>query len=233
MTMTESKLTFRTIGIERLRVISDGAGITTLVAGHGCPLRCKYCLNPQCFEQKATKEYTVEELIQEVAIDDLYFQSTGGGVVFGGGEPLLQADFIHAFRQQCPKEWKIYLESSLAVPETELEKVIDDIDFFLIDIKDMNSEIYQNYTGRSNENTIRNLRKLAEAGKATQTTIRIPLIPDYNHEKDRQASIKNLQEMGFVFFDAFRYEVELALGKRKAAQGNEATRKQRPVTATK
>ena len=233
MTMTESKLTFRTIGIERLRVISDGAGITTLVAGHGCPLRCKYCLNPQCFEQKATKEYTVEELIKEVAIDDLYFQATGGGVVFGGGEALLQADFIHAFRQQCPKEWKIYLESSLAVSETELEKVIDDIDFFLIDIKDMNSEIYQNYTGRSNENTIRNLRKLAEAGKATQTTIRIPLIPDYNHEKDRQASIKNLQEMGFVFFDAFRYEVELALGKRKAAQGNEATRKQRPVTATK
>ena len=64
-------LTFRTIGIERLRVITDGAGITTLVAGHGCPLRCKYCLNPQCFEQSATAEYTVEELIKEVAIDDL------------------------------------------------------------------------------------------------------------------------------------------------------------------
>ena len=215
-------LTFRTIGIERLRVITDGAGITTLVAGHGCPLRCKYCLNPQCFEQKATKEYTVEELIQEVAIDDLYFQSTGGGVVFGGGEPLLQADFIHAFRQQCPKEWKIYLESSLAVPEAELEKVIDDIDFFLIDIKDMNQTIYQSYTGKSNEYTINNLKRLAAAGKVTQTTIRIPLIPDYNKEKDRQESIKNLQEMGFRFFDPFRYEVELALGKRKMAKARDA-----------
>ena len=215
-------LTFRTIGIERLRVITDGAGITTLVAGHGCPLRCKYCLNPQCFEQKATKEYTVEELIQEVAIDDLYFQATGGGVVFGGGEPLLQADFIHAFRQQCPKEWKIYLESSLAVPETELEKVIDDIDFFLIDIKDMNDEIYHAYTGHSNTNTLNNLKKLAAAGKVTQTTIRIPLIPDYNQEKDRQESIKILQEMGFLFFDPFRYEVELALEKRKMAKARDA-----------
>ena len=209
-------LTFRTIGIERLRVITDGAGITTLVAGHGCPLRCKYCLNPQCFEQSAAAEYTVEELIKEVAIDDLYFQSTGGGVVFGGGEPLLQADFIHAFRQQCPKEWKIYLESSLAVPETELGKVIDDIDFFLIDIKDMNENIYESYTGKSNEYTVNNLKKLAAANKVTQTTIRIPLIPDYNKEKDRQESIKILQEMGFLFFDPFRYEVELALGKRKA-----------------
>ena len=211
-------LKFRTIGIERLRVINDGAGITTLVAGHGCPLRCKYCLNPQCFEQDANAEYTVEELIEEVAIDDLYFQATGGGVVFGGGEPLLQADFIHAFRQQCPKEWKIYLESSLAVPETELEKVIDDIDFFLIDIKDMNDAIYQAYTGRSNKNTINNLKRLIAADKVTQTTIRIPLIPDYNNEKDRQESIRKLQEMGFLFFDPFRYEVELALGKRLAAK---------------
>ena len=212
---------FRTIGIERLRVINDGDGITTLVAGHGCPLRCKYCLNPQCFErQQPVAEYTVEELIRELAIDDLYFQATGGGVVFGGGEPLLQADFIHAFRQQCPKEWKIYLESSFAVPEQELEKVIDDIDFFLIDIKDMNDEIYQNYTGKSNEKTVNNLKRLAAAGKADKTTIRIPLIPDHNYEKDRQASIKMLQEMGFVFFDPFRYEVELALNKRQAAKNH-------------
>ncbi|MBR5931707.1 MAG: radical SAM protein [Lachnospiraceae bacterium] len=214
-------LKFRTIGIERLRVINDGAGITTLVAGHGCPLRCKYCLNPQYFEQPGpVAEYTVEELIREVAIDDLYFQATGGGVVFGGGEPLLQADFIHAFRQQCPKEWKISLESSLAVPGTELEKVIDDIDFFLIDIKDMNGEIYQNYTGRSNENVIQNLKRLVEANKVTQTTIRIPLIPGFNTETDRQESIKYLQEMGFLFFDPFRYEVELALGKRKAVKNH-------------
>ena len=212
------ELKFRTIGIERLRVINDGAGITTLVAGYGCPLRCKYCLNPQCFERsEPVAEYTIEELIKEVAIDDLYFQATGGGIMFGGGEPLLQADFIHAFRQQCPKEWKIYLESSLAVPEKELEKVIDDIDFFLIDIKDMNPEIYQNYTGKSNAQTIRNLQLLAEKGKVTQTTVRIPLIPDNNTEEDQKASAAKLQEMGFLFFDLFQYEVELAMQKRKTS----------------
>ena len=89
---------FHAIGIERLRVINDGEGITTLVAGYGCPLRCQYCLNPQCFEMpKPVRSYSLEEMIKEVSIDDLYFQATGGGVVFGGGEPLLQADFIHAF----------------------------------------------------------------------------------------------------------------------------------------
>ena len=206
---------FHAIGIERLRVINDGEGITTLVAGYGCPLRCQYCLNPQCFEMpKPVRSYSLEGMIQEVSIDDLYFQATGGGVVFGGGEPLLQADFIHAFRQQAPKEWKIYLESSLAVKEEELIKVINDIDFFLIDIKDMDPEIYHAYTGRQPDRMLRNLKLLADHKKADKTTLRIPLIPDFNDENKRKQSVKQLQQIGFSDFDLFEYNVSLALGKR-------------------
>lgn len=211
----KQELCFYAIGVDRLRVINDGEGITTLVAGYGCPLRCQYCLNPQCFEQKqALKSYTVSELLGEVAVDNLYFQATGGGIVFGGGEPLLQADFIHAFRMACPKEWKLYLESSLAIPEEELKKVIDDIDFFLIDIKDMNPEIYKSYTGKTPQRMLRNLKLLKEFGKANKTTLRIPLVPGFNNDIDREASIRRLQNMGFSSFDQFEYNVSIALGKR-------------------
>ena len=211
-----SELNFKAIGVERLRVFCDGEGITTLVAGYGCPLRCRYCLNPQCFERKApVKIYGMQELIEEVAVDDLYFQATGGGVVFGGGEPLLQADFIHEFRRQCPPEWKVYLESSLAVPEKEFEKVISDIDFFLIDIKDMDSKIYEKYTGINNGRTLQNLKLLVERGLADKAMIRIPLIPDFNTKEQQQKSIATLRDLGFTEYDVFTYSVDVALSKRK------------------
>lgn len=198
---------FHSIGVSRLRIGVDGEGVTTLAAGYGCPLRCRYCLNPQCFRNKRPlKTYTVEELLREVSIDDLYFQATGGGIVFGGGEPLLYADFIHAFRQACPAEWKISLESSLAVEQKELEKVISDIDYFLIDIKDMDPEIYQAYTGRDNQQVIRNLQYLANAADREHICIRIPLIEGFNTEDDRKKSREVLSGMGFSKFDLFRYD---------------------------
>lgn len=68
----------------------DGAGVTTLLAFHGCPLACKYCLNPQTLSPKGVwKTFTMEEMFDIVKKDDLYFRATGGGVTFGGGEPLL------------------------------------------------------------------------------------------------------------------------------------------------
>ena len=157
----------------------------------------------------------MEEMIREVSMDDLYFQATGGGVVFGGGEPLLQADFIHAFRQQAPKEWKIYLESSLAVKEAELLKVIRDIDFFLIDIKDMNETIYETYTGKKPDLMQRNLKLLAERGLQSKVTIRLPLIDGFNTEEDRAESEKALKKEGFASFDRFSYVVKKALEKRQ------------------
>ena len=136
----------------------------------------------------------------------MYFQATGGGIVFGGGEPLLYADFIHAFRQACPAEWKISLESSLAVDREELEKVISDIDFFLIDIKDMDPEIYLAYTGRDNQKLQCNLEYLARMTDPEHICIRIPLIEGFNTEKDRERSRDTLRNMGFTKFDLFRYD---------------------------
>ncbi|MDE6109409.1 MAG: radical SAM protein, partial [Muribaculaceae bacterium] len=77
------------IGISRHRLSTDGEGITTLVAFHGCPLRCRYCINPHSLgDGRAFQEYSPEQLYDETRIDELYFVATNGGITFGGGEPL-------------------------------------------------------------------------------------------------------------------------------------------------
>lgn len=88
------------IGLSRHRIGVDGAGVTTLVAFHGCPLNCKYCLNPQALSPKGVwKRYTPDELFRVVSKDDLYFRATGGGITFGGGEPLLSCKEILYFHK--------------------------------------------------------------------------------------------------------------------------------------
>lgn len=207
--MKTSGPVFRSIGVSRLRMGRDGDGVTTLVAGYGCPLRCRYCLNPQCFASNGpAKTYTVSELLDEVSIDDLYFKATEGGVVFGGGEPLLYAGFIHEFKKACPPEWKIGLESSLSTGQEALKMVLSDIDYFIIDIKDMDPDIYRSYTGKSNENTLNNLRLLIDNADPSHITVRLPLIPSFNTRTDMLSSRSALEEMGFTTFDEFRYNVE-------------------------
>ena len=99
------------IGLSRHRIGVDGAGVTTLVAFHGCPLRCQYCLNPKALSPNGVwKRYTPEELYNHVKQDDLYFRATGGGVTFGGGEPLLSCKEILHFHKICRDkghDWKI------------------------------------------------------------------------------------------------------------------------------
>lgn len=120
------------IGICRHRLTTDGEGVTTLVAFHGCPLRCKYCLNPQSLvKPERFPSYDALSLYNETRIDALYFIATGGGVTFGGGEPCLHADIITQFRNLCGKEWSLSLETSLNVAPQQFASLIPIIDHFI------------------------------------------------------------------------------------------------------
>ena len=88
------------ISFTRHRIGTDGEGVTTLVGGAGCPLRCVYCINREILKMQA-RLVSPEEMYDLLKVDDLYFRATGGGVTFGGGESLLHADFISAFRRVC------------------------------------------------------------------------------------------------------------------------------------
>ena len=137
------------IGIMRHRIGIDGEGVTTLAAFHGCPLQCKYCLNPSCHGLvEVCRTLTPEQLYEEVRIDQLYFLATHGGVCFGGGEPLLRSDFIVRFRELCGPDWQLTLETSLYVPQEQLKSVLPVADYFIVDIKDLHPDIYQKYTAR-------------------------------------------------------------------------------------
>ena len=195
------------IGISRHRLTTDGEGVTTLVAFHGCPLRCKYCLNPQSLHSEGIwKHYDCMQLYEEVRLDELYFLATHGGITFGGGEPCLQSDFIYEFRQLCGQEWQLSVESSLNVPQENIEKLLPVIDYYIIDIKDINNDIYQQYTGKENEKVLNNLHNLIEHGKNEQIIVRTPIIPVYNSESDVDNSIRLLKEMGITQFDRFTYK---------------------------
>ena len=194
------------IGICRHRLVTDGQGVTTLVAFHGCTLRCKYCLNPQCLRSDGIwRQMTVQEILDEVMVDDLYFKATNGGITFGGGEPLLRSDEIVDFCKRRPMEWRIYIETSLNVEQQAVEAVVPLVDHYYIDVKDMNPEIYHRYTSLDNHRVLENLQWLAGHIDLEKVTIRLPHIPDFNTQEDRDKSQKQLETMGFKDFDGFEY----------------------------
>lgn len=196
------------IGISRHRLSTDGDGVTTLVAFHGCPLRCQYCLNLQSLADSGNfKEYTPQSLYDEVRIDEIYFIATNGGVTFGGGEPCLHADFIREFSELCGASWQLNLETSLNVPSVNIETLLPVVNTLIIDIKDMNPAIYNSYTGQSNDLVLDNLRLIADSGRQKDCIIRLPLIPDFNTETDRTASCSRLEALGFNNFDLFTYQI--------------------------
>ena len=198
----------KVIGIARHRLQTDGQGVSTLVAFHGCPLHCRYCLNPQSLNNgRYWKRYDCRTLYEEVKVDELYFLATGGGVTFGGGEPCLQSEFIGKFRELCGKEWLLTVETSLNVGQEYVERLLPVVDRFIIDIKDINPDIYKQYTGRDNEAVVCNLRLLVERGRGEDMLVRVPLIPGYNTDKDRGKSCRQLEMMGIKYFDLFTYKM--------------------------
>lgn len=207
-------MTSEIFGISRHRMGTDGQGITTLVAFIGCSLHCRYCLNPQCHglsldaagnaRQTVAQRISPEALYHKVSIDDLYFQATGGGICFGGGEPALQAPFIRRFADLCGRKWRITLETSLHAPLALWSSLIDVVDEWIVDVKDMNPIIYKEYTGVDSR-IEEHLAWLANHLPQDHVRVRVPHIPEFNSDADVQQSIRRLKEMGFNHIQEFHY----------------------------
>lgn len=202
------------ITVARHRLKTDGQGVTSLVCFHGCPLRCRYCINPFSFAPDTRySSMTPQMLYDKVKIDELYFLATGGGVTFGGGEPLLYPSFLHAFRRICGGDWHLCAETSLAVPWEHVQTAAECLDLFYVDCKDTDPEIYRRYTGKDNRQMLENLEKLLMRVGPERVVARLPRIPDYNTELDRQASRALLADMGVTQFDLFTYKTGGTTGK--------------------
>ncbi len=196
------------IGIRRHRLATDGEGVTTLAAFWGCPLRCRYCLNPYCMDESFKGELlTPRELYDRVKIDDLYFRASGGGVTFGGGEPLLQIPFLREFRALCGDAWQLYAETSLNVPFSAVEAAAEIFDGFIVDVKDTDPDIYRRYTERDNARMLQSLAWLIKNVGSERVLVRLPLIPNFNNEQSRARSRALLTDMGVSRFDEFEYVI--------------------------
>lgn len=209
--MTKTTIKAPIFAVSRLRMNTDGSGITTLVAFMGCPLKCRYCLNPKCHESIKEGDdimmLTPQRLYDLVKIDNIYFQTTGGGVCFGGGEPTMYANFIKEFRQVCGDKWKITLETSLACSADDLEMLADVVDHWIVDVKSMDFAIYERYTGRPS-GVSQNLSRLQKLVPNEKVTIKVPVIPDFNEDRDLDADMELiLQQFGFTDVVKTTYKV--------------------------
>ena len=198
---------FKVQNISRHRMYIDGKGINTLVGLYGCPLQCKYCLNKKMLAIPQYKEMTPDELLDKVIIDYCYFKATGGGITFGGGESLLYSGQIAAFRTVLPMDIPIRVETSLNVPKESLVAIWDAADNYIIDIKTLNSKLYEQYTGAANPRVLENLQLLCERSMQDRCKIRIPNIPEFTSKTDIGDTVQIIKDMGFKNIDIFDYVI--------------------------
>jgi pyruvate formate lyase activating enzyme len=132
------------------------------------------------------RQITVSEVMAEVEKDVVFYDQSHGGVTFSGGEPLMQPEFLLALLNQCQVQQIHTAVDTSCYAEAEIVKSISKkTDLFLCDLKHMDSEIHERFTGVGNNLILDNIKRLSEANK--EIIIRIPVIPGFN---DDQANIK-------------------------------------------
>ncbi|MDE7083107.1 MAG: pyruvate formate lyase-activating protein [Clostridia bacterium] len=144
----------------------DGPGIRFVVFMQGCPMRCKYCHNPDTWNFNGGKEYSPEEVVKEVLKYKSYIKK--GGVTVSGGEPLVQFDFItELFRLLKDEGIHTALDTSGVTfnrSDDRYKRLIKYTDLVLLDIKHINEEKHKEITGHTNKNTLDFARFLSENG---------------------------------------------------------------------
>ena len=189
--------------------IHDGPGIRTTVFLKGCPLRCPWCHNPEGrnpdletmvprashgeadnagVPETVGRVVTVSEVMEEIEKDILFFDQSGGGATFSGGEPLMQPEFLLALLRAC-KERDIHtaLDTSGFASRDVLLSVVDLIDLVLFDLKIMNDEQHIRCTGVSNSSILANLRSLD--AMRIRTVVRFPVVPQITDTEENVAEM--------------------------------------------
>ena len=152
---------------------------------------CGKCIEkcPALAREMIGKKLTTEEVIKEIEKDLVFYEESGGGVTFSGGEPLKQSEFLESLLNGCRKK-KIHtaVDTSGYISWEILNKINSKVDLFLYDLKIMDNERHKKYTGVSNEIILENLKKLSSIHN--NIFIRFPVIPGINDD------YQNIRETG-------------------------------------
>lgn len=151
--------------------LHDGPGIRTTIFLKGCPMRCPWCHNPESqnpepeamtatnlpggnrpvVQEIVGRQVTVREVMWEIRKDLLFYDESGGGVTFSGGEPLMQPKFLTALLTASKRSGiRTALDTTGYAPWIELENILPLVDLFLYDLKFIDDSLHQKYTGVSN-----------------------------------------------------------------------------------
>lgn len=148
----------------------DGPGIRFVIFMQGCPMRCKYCHNPDSWDTRAGKEMSVDEIMTEVRKYRHYFGAEGG-VTVSGGEPLLQINFvIELFRTLKTEGINTCLDTSGVLFDRQtkffnkIEQLMKYTDLVLLDIKHIDSDMHKDLTGHDNNAVLDFAKYLDEKG---------------------------------------------------------------------
>jgi len=197
--------------------VHDGPGIRTTVFFKGCPLSCRWCHNPEGLDAKPQETFNpkkcikcgrcaegcecptgaretigyeigVSDLMKEIKKDLLFYEQSGGGVTFSGGEPLSQAQFLIEVLERCKEEYiNTAIDTSGFCDTQTLLKTAEMANYFLYDIKIIDSAKHEKYCGVPNKIILENLARLSET--KAKLLIRIPVISGINDDMTEMRSI--------------------------------------------
>ena len=180
--------------------LHDGPGIRTIVFLKGCYLRCRWCCNPESqsynieeMTRSGKKEImgrdvTVGDLMDELSQDRRYYERSGGGITLSGGECMAQPDFAEALLRACHDYgFNTAIETTACASRDVVERLLPHVDYFLMDVKHMDSTKHKEFTGVGNEQILENAKFIAENAK--DLIIRVPTVPTFNATPDEIAAI--------------------------------------------
>jgi pyruvate formate lyase activating enzyme len=161
----------------------DGPGIRFVVFTQGCPLRCKYCHNPDSWTTEINKKMSVETILDKY---DGVKEFAKGGITITGGEPLMQIDFVtELFKKAKEKNIHTALDTSGILFNRNNTKLIDELlkytDLVLLDIKHIDENEHKKLTGLSNKNILDFAKYLSE--KSIPVWIRHVVVPEITYNE--------------------------------------------------
>lgn len=195
--------------------VHDGPGIRTTVFMKGCPLDCWWCHNPESrnreleevkYQRKlgdrdveTTKVYgkviAIQQVMREVLKDKIFYEESGGGVTFSGGEPLYQTEALYEMLKACSNQGLHTTIDTCGYAQWRVfEKILPFTDLFLFDLKSLNPDKHRKFTGVSHDLILSNLKKLLL--KEAMVELRIPWIPGVNNDQEEiNAMLKFLEAL--------------------------------------
>ncbi len=164
----------------------DGPGIRFVVFLQGCPMRCKYCHNPDTWDFAKGEQKTAEQVMQKI-LDYKNFIKTGG-VTLSGGEPMAQPAFCAELLRLC-KQHGLHtaIDTSGGIPLKNCKEAIDLADMLLLDIKSLDEQVCIDLTGHSNKNALEILDYCEKVLKPVW--IRHVVVDGYTNDEEKIAKL--------------------------------------------